>query len=225
MGAEHVEATRRLTVTSIEGAEHSRESCAGAGLSWRQAIPVLHGPGVTLRELEARDAASLFAMVTTGEVTRFIWPPPTRMEGFERFIAWSQRQRAAGTYVCLAIVPDGCDTAVGLFQLRTLEFGGFGTAEWGFALGSAYWGTGLFTAAADAVLTFAFEELGVHRLEARAAVLNGRGNAALRKVGAVPEGVLRRSFLRDGEYLDQILWSILACDWKRAKDRRLPAVH
>ena len=43
---------------------------------------------------------------------------------------------------------------------------------------------------------------------------NGRGNGALRKLGAVQEGVLRRSFLRHGHYHDQVLWSILANgDW------------
>jgi ribosomal-protein-serine acetyltransferase len=55
--------------------------------------------------------------------------------------------------------------------------------------------------------------VGVHRLEARAAVRNGRGNGALRKIGAVQEGVLRKSFLKNGEYLDQVLWTILDEDW------------
>ena len=56
--------------------------------------------------------------------------------------------------------------------------------------------------------------VGAQRLEARAAVANGRGNGALRKIGAVQEGVLRRSFLRNGQYHDQVLWSILAEDWR-----------
>jgi RimJ/RimL family protein N-acetyltransferase len=43
---------------------------------------------------------------------------------------------------------------------------------------------------------------------------NGRGNGALRKIGAVQEGLLRKSFLKDGEYLDQALWTILDEDWK-----------
>ena len=51
------------------------------------------------------------------------------------------------------------------------------------------------------------------RLEARAAVVNGRGNGALRKIGAVQEGVLRRSFHRGGQFHDQVLWSMLAEDW------------
>ena len=64
------------------------------------------------------------------------------------------------------------------------------------------------------MINFAFDAVGVHRLEARAAVRNGRGNGALRKMGAVQEGVLRKSFLKDGEYLDQALWTILDEDWQ-----------
>ena len=180
---------------------------------WQRELPVLGGRQVVLRELRASDAPSLFAMLTTEEVARFISPPPSTVEGFERFIAWTHRQRTAGTYACFAVTLKGYDTAIGIFQIRETE-PGFGTAEWGFALGSPFWGTGLFQEGAELVLEFAFETLGVHRLEARSAVRNGRGNGALRKVGAVQEGVLRKSFLRNGEYLDQVLYAILEDDWR-----------
>jgi RimJ/RimL family protein N-acetyltransferase len=161
--------------------------------------------------------------LTTEEVSRFISPPPTTVEGFERFIAWTHRQRVAGQYVCFAIVPRGADHAVGLFQVRSLE-PGFGNAEWGFALAVEYWGTGMFMDGAQLAVDFAFEVIGVHRLEARAALRNGRGNGALRKLGAVMEGVLRRSFLRNGEYLDQALWTILSDDWRETRAVAGPGV-
>jgi RimJ/RimL family protein N-acetyltransferase len=183
---------------------------------WRDGLPLVAGSLVALRELRQSDAQSLFAMLSTEEVARFISPPPSTVEGFERFIAWTHRQRAAGQYVCFAVVPHGSDMAIGLFQIRALD-PGFDTAEWGFALGSDFWGTGMFVDGAKLALDFAFDVVGVHRLEARAAVRNGRGNGALRKIGAVQEGVLRRSFLRNGEYLDQTLWSILSEDWRVAK--------
>jgi [ribosomal protein S5]-alanine N-acetyltransferase len=183
---------------------------------WRQMLPVLQGNGITLRELRVSDAAALLTLLTTEEVTRFISPPPTTIEGFERFIQWAQHERQAGRYTCFAVVPDGYDTAVGLFQVRQLD-PTFGTAEWGFAIGSAFWGSGLFQAGAELVIDFAFEVIGVYRLEARAAVQNGRGNGALRKIGAVQEGILRKSFLRGGKYLDQALWAILSEDWYRSK--------
>ena len=183
---------------------------------WRQCVPVLSGSKVTLRELEVKDAPSLCAMLTTEEVSRFISPPPTTVEGFERFIMWAQRERALGRYVCFAVVPHGMTTAIGLFQLRQIE-AGFASGEWGFAIGSAFWGTGMFAEGARLVLDFAVETVGVHRLEARAAVINGRGNGALRKMGAVQEGILRRSFIKNGQQVDQVLWSILAEDWRQAK--------
>jgi [ribosomal protein S5]-alanine N-acetyltransferase len=188
--------------------------------NWREQLPVLSGAQVELRELRRSDAPSLFAMLTSEEVARFISPPPTTLEGFENFIAWTHRQRSAGAYACFAVTLKGYDTAIGLFQVRELE-PGFATAEWGFAIGSAFWGTGVFKASADLVLEFVFDTLGVHRLEARAAVRNGRGTGALRKTGAVQEGLLRKSFLRNGEYLDQVLYAILSDDWRAAREEGL----
>jgi RimJ/RimL family protein N-acetyltransferase len=183
---------------------------------WTKGLPVLSGHNVTLRELQLCDAPSLLAMLTTEEVARFISPPPTTVDGFERFIVWANAERQAGRYACFAVVPKGMSTAIGIFQVRQLE-PGFASAEWGFAIGSAFWGTGLFAAGAELMLEFSFETLGVHRLEARAALRNGRGNGALRKVGATCEGVLRHSFLRNGEYHDQHLWSVLDTDWREMR--------
>src|SRR5512144_1191899 len=141
---------------------------------WKQALPTLRGERASLRELKRSDAASLVAMLATAEVARFITPPPTTVEGFERFIEWTHLQRSHGAYACFAVVPEGMDTAIGIFQVRQTD-PSFATAEWGFALGHPFWGTGIFKEAATLVVEFAFDTLGVHRLEARAAAQNGRG--------------------------------------------------
>ena len=179
---------------------------------WRAALPVLKAGNVTLRELRLSDAPSLQQMLSTEEVSRFISPPPTTVAGFERFIGWTQSERNAGRYVCYGIVPAGCEEPIGIIQVRTLG-GSMEIAEWGFALGSRFWGTGVFQTSARAVLAFAFAVLGTTRVEARSSIENGRGNGALQKLGATREGVLRKSFLRDGIYHDQVLWSIVADDW------------
>jgi RimJ/RimL family protein N-acetyltransferase len=183
---------------------------------WRKGLPTLRGRQVVLRDLRASDAASLFALLTTEEVSRFISPPPTTVSGFERFIDWALRQRSAGTYACFAVTVAGFDTAIGIFQVRSTE-PGFGTADWGFAIGSDFWGTGVFMDGAALVLDFAFQSIGVHRLEARAAVKNGRGNRALQKLGAVQECRLRRSFQKNGEYIDQMLYAMLDTDWRGSR--------
>jgi RimJ/RimL family protein N-acetyltransferase len=184
--------------------------------TWRQAVPELKGDLITLRELRASDAPALFEALSPHEVSRFISPPPATVEGFERFIQWAIRQREAGQYLCFAVVPHGSDTPIGLFQVHTLE-PGFGAAEWGFAIASRFWGSGAFVDGAHLVVDFAFGVLGTHRLEARAALENGRGTAALKKMGAVREGVLRKSLRVGGQSFDQGLWTILREDWMRSK--------
>ena len=195
-----------------------------ATFGWMSRLPVLANSAVTLRPLLASDAPSLFSMLGADEVRRFISQPPPDLAGFERFIGWAHAEAAAGRYACFAIVPAGYDVAVGLVQLRPLD-PAFAAAEWGIALGSGFWGSAVFTAAASLFLDFVFKQAGVHRLEGRAAVRNGRANGAMRKLGAVQEGLLRRSLQVNGEYLDQLLWSILADDWRASRANLRPIVH
>jgi RimJ/RimL family protein N-acetyltransferase len=202
----------------------SPESVGIVQSSWQHSLPILRGASVTLRELEISDASALVTMVASDEVSRFISPPPPTVDGFERFIEWTRRERALANGTCFAVVPKGCDQAVGLFQIRRLEES-FETAEWGFAIGSGFWHSGLFMDSAQLVLEFAFEVLGVHRLEARAAVSNGRGSGALRKVGAVREGVLHNGLLKDGKYLDQALWTIHEDEWRMSRRATIVRVH
>ena len=195
-----------------------------ASTDWRAGLPVLADGRVTLRELRASDAPALFAMLTSEEVTRFISAPPPDAKGFERFVQWALAERAAGRYACFAVVPAGYDAPVGLVQVRQLD-PSFSCAEWGACFASQFWGTGIFTASARLLLNFIFDVIGVHRLEARAAVQNGRGNGGMRKLGAVQEGVLRRALWCRGEYHDQILWSILSEDWRQSRAELRPSVH
>lgn len=186
------------------------------GGEWCEELPLLVGGRVSLRELSLSDAPALVSHLNTLEVQRFIAPPPSTIETFENFILWAQCERARGRYACFAVVPHGMSEPIGVFQLRQVE-GGFTTAEWGFALGAAFWGAGYFAEAARMVVDFAFDTVGVSRLEARSAVDNGRGNGALRKLGAIREGVLRRAFRKDDRVLDAALWTILSDDWRQLR--------
>ena len=188
---------------------------AAAATSWKEALPALSADGLTLREIRQEDAGPLLTLLGSDDVSRFMSPLPPTVDSFGRFVAWNHEQRALGISFCFVVIPDGIDSPVGIFQMRSLE-SAFVTAEWGFAIGSPFWGSGLFANSARLVLDFAFETVGVRRLEARACAENRRGNGALRKLGATPEGVLRRAFLWHGKYYDQVLWSLLDTDWPRA---------
>lgn len=178
---------------------------------WRWALPPLAGDGVHLRELRASDAGALLELLTDPAVAAHISAPPPSIDAFEGFIAWTHRERSSGQSVCYGIVPKGLSQAVGLIQIRTQE-PSFFIAEWGLAIGAAFWGTGIFTEAAVLAAHFAFEVLNVHRLEARAVTHNGRGNGALQKIGAKTEGVLSKAFKSGDGYVEQLLWALTAAD-------------
>ncbi len=201
-----------------------RAQAGSIPFDWNFGLPTFRGEKVTLREIRESDAGALLAMLTSEEVAEFVSPLPKTVEGFEGFIAEANHDRTRGNSFCFGVVPQGYEDAMGLFQVRQLE-PGFGSAEWGFAIGSPFWGSGIFLEAARTIIDFSFGVVGVHRLEARSIASNGRGNAALRKVGAMQEGILRRSFQRNGFSFDQILWSILKDDWRQTKAVWGPRLH
>jgi ribosomal-protein-alanine N-acetyltransferase len=187
--------------------------------NWRNMPPVLKGLGVVLREVETADAAALLALLSHDEIAQVIAPPPRSVPELQMRIEAARVERLDGRGICFSVLPERSAEPVGLFRVRELERG-FGSAEWEFVLAPQHWGGGLFFAAAPAVVDFAFDVLAVHRLEARAAVHNGRGNGALRKIGAVQEGVLRQSLQQEHGWVDQALWTIIADDWRQRMGRR-----
>ena len=190
---------------------------ASAPTGWWQRLPELVSARVRLRELRLSDAAALTGALRSREVAEHLSPGPATVAEIEAFISWARRARREARYICFGVIPCQATDPVGIFQLWPLE-PNFRTAEWGFALDPSCWGMGLFAEGARLLLEFGFEGLGVARLEARAAVGNARGNRALQKLGAVPEGLLRQCFMTDGEYQDHVLWALLAKDWRSARD-------
>jgi len=188
---------------------------------WTHKVERLHGEVVDVREVIDADAPTLFEMLCDPQVAAYMSPPPPSVEAFRGFIAWAQRQRALGHGICFGIVPPGLESAVGIIQVRAQEPTWF-TAEWGFAIGVAFWSTGAFFDAANLVADYAFERIGVRRLEARAMVTNGRGNGVLQKLGARPEGALASAFAQDGRYNPQFLWGLHVDDWRQGPLVREP---
>jgi RimJ/RimL family protein N-acetyltransferase len=180
--------------------------------TWRNELPSLNGRVVTLREPVSQDLGPLVDLLSVGDATHFGLEEPLSevavLEMIERFA----RERASGIAVTYAITLVSSRALVGLVQVRQLD-PSFEAAEWECTIAPSSRGGGIFLEAARLVGSFVFGTLGTHRLEARVLLQHGRANGALRKLGAVQEGVLRRSVRRADSYFDQVLWSLLRDDW------------
>jgi RimJ/RimL family protein N-acetyltransferase len=192
--------------------------------SWRAELPVLNGRTVTLREPTAHDLGPLVDLLSLADATRFGVDEPITGVAMQQLLDRIVRDREAGVAFTYAIVVTSTRAFAGLIQVRQLD-PTFEAAEWECTIAPSSRGSGLFLEAARLVGSFAFRVIGAHRLEARVLVQNGRANGALRKLGAVQEGVLRRAARRNDEYVDQVLWSMLRDDWGDHWVSTAPRVH
>jgi RimJ/RimL family protein N-acetyltransferase len=202
------------------GSDHTSISTS----NWRAELPVLAGRSVVLREPTTHDLGPLVDLLSLADATHFgLEEPPTDL-AIQQLIDRAVRDRTNGTAFTYVLELAATRAVVGLFQVRQLD-PSFEAAEWECTLTPPSRGTGVFLEAVRLVGSFAFGSAGVHRFEARVLVQNGRANGALRKLGAVQEGVLRRSLRYGGDYVDQVLWSVLKEDWGDHWVAAGPRVH
>jgi RimJ/RimL family protein N-acetyltransferase len=193
--------------------------------NWRTELPTLAARLVTLREPTSQDLGPLCDFLFVADTTRFGIEENSNGEvEVQRLIERAARERATGQSFTYAITTGTGRPPVGLIQVRRLD-PAFEVGEWECTVAPAARGTGVFLEAVRLVGSFAFGSVGTRRLETRVLLQNGRGNTALRKLGAVEEGILRRSVRRNGEYVDQVLWSLLKEDWGEHWISIAPRVH
>jgi RimJ/RimL family protein N-acetyltransferase len=202
----------------------SGESSVAGVSTWRTELPALTGRVVLLREAGSQDLGPLVDLLSLADASRFGLDEPVSEVEVQELIERFARERASGVAFTYVITLATARTIVGLVQVRQLD-PSFEAAEWECTIAPSSRGSGIFLETARLVGSFAFGIIGTHRLEARVLLHNGRANGALRKLGAVQEGVLRRSVRRAGEYFDQVLWSLLKEDWGEHWVSTAPRVH
>lgn len=80
------------------------------------------------------------------------------------------------------------------------------------------WGKGYNTECKLLLLTYAFETLGANRVQLKTRTTNLRSRAAIEKIGAIQEGILRADRIgRDGNMLDTVIYSIISSEWSATK--------
>lgn len=172
----------------------------------------LHGPSLTLRYATPDDAHALLELGSDPEVTRFFsWGPYVRVEEPVAYIVGLADRRERGEQLDLLIVHrvDGPIGVVGLVELSQRDR----RAVIGTWLGRRWWGTGANRETKALVAHLAFRHLGLERLGAYADAENVRSQRALRRVGFVHEGLLRRWHRHGDTAHDVHVYSWLREEW------------
>ena len=175
----------------------------------------LQTPRLLLRRFTMDDAQAMFDQwCNDPEVTRFLsWGPHGTIDKTKRLLkSWKQRYEDTMFY-------NWC------IEFEGLPIGGIDLimrsekslrAELGYCLSNRYKGRGLVTEAACAVLTFAFEDVGLHKICAKHDVENPASGRIMQKLGMRQEGYMKLDAQRlDGTYSDMVLYGILRDEWLR----------
>ena len=181
-------------------------------------IPDLTTERLTLRRMMVIDSEDMFEYASRGDVTKYVtWHPHPDRNYTREYLQYLQNRYAAGMFYDWAIVyePDGK-------MIGTCGFTSFGfasdSAEVGYVLSPEYWGKGIMQEALARVLRFGFEELDLHRIEAKYITENERSRHVMEKAGMTFEGVLRESMLVKGAYVNVGICSILRSEWKKMQE-------
>ena len=172
-----------------------------------------------LTPLELRDADELFSLTDRNRDYLHEWLPwldnITRREDTRAFIRAAQAQASQNNGTQLAIRLEG--RIVGIVGHHQIDWRNRLTSL-GYWVGQEHKGRGLATSATRALVTHAFDDARLNRVEVRCAEGNRKSRAIPLRLGFRQEGVLRDAEWLYDHFVDHIVYSVLARDWaERAK--------
>ncbi len=88
-----------------------------------------------------------------------------------------------------------------------------GIYEIGYFLSPDYWGKGYAAEMGDALINYVFENENVHKIAASCHAGNAHSESIMKKLGMHKEGVFRLTRYKDGEWVDEVRYSILKEEW------------
>ncbi|RXD04083.1 N-acetyltransferase [Sphingomonas sp. UV9] len=170
------------------------------------------GRHVTLRPLVAGDKDALVAAASAGDLWNLFYANVAMMKAPDRWFAAAFEQERQGRARLFAVEAGGIVVGTTRFMRinaahRRLEIGGTFYAK-------AVQRTGVNTEAKLMLLRHAFEALGCECVQIRTDALNKTSQAAIERLGAKRDGVLRgHQVMADGRLRDTVVYSILRHEW------------
>lgn len=178
----------------------------------------LSTPRLALRPLQESDAEPLFRIYSNPEFMRY-WSsaPWTDLKQAISLIAQDRAELATGLHLRLGIVRNADGVLAGTCALFKFDAHSR-RAEIGYGVSPDCWRQGIMTEAVGALVEYAFNELGLNRLEADLDPRNTGSARGLEKLGFVREGLLRQRWIVSGEFSDSAIYGLTASDFACRRD-------
>ena len=190
-------------------------------------VPALHGSRVRLEPLRLSHVDDLAMAASEDRTTFGFTPVPDGPDDTRRFVEGLLLEHAQGLVVPFAQVEAASGRAVGATRFMTLRYRGEAPIPFAVEIGGTWLApsvqrSGINTEAKLLLMTYAFEEWGVARLDLKSDARNERSRTAILRIGASFEGILRhwQPSLVAGEealYRDTAMFSVIDREWPDVK--------
>lgn len=163
-------------------------------------IPTLQTSHLTLRKMMVSDAMDMFAYAQNEEVTKYLtWKAHTDVMYTREYLQYIGTHYAIGDFFDWAVVLTEEDRMIGTCGFTRFDYAN-NIGEVGYVLNPEYWGRGIAVEAVREVMRFGFENLQLHRIEAKFIEGNTASLRVMEKTGMRFEGYHRDSMLIKGTY-------------------------
>lgn len=172
-------------------------------------LPLIETERLKLRKLTLDDAEDMHLYGSNKEVTKHVfWDTHQSLSDTEAFI-----QYALDQYKNKQIAPWGIEHKQDKKLIGTIDFVCWlpehRIAEIGYVIAPDYWGRGIATEAANAVIEFGFTKMNLIRIEAKCFKENIASARVMEKAGMTLEGIIQKGIFAKNKHWDLKLYSIL----------------
>lgn len=164
-----------------------------------------------LRKFEINDASNMFDnWANDPEVCKFLsWEPHGNIEVTKNLLfSWIEAYQSNKTYNWAMVLKE-TNQVIGSLSVISLSQK-HQNCELGYCMSKIYWNQGIMTEAVTAIIDFLFNEVEVHRIQAKHDIKNPGSGRVMEKSGMLLEGTMRHGVLRkDGSYADHNIYAII----------------
>jgi RimJ/RimL family protein N-acetyltransferase len=177
---------------------------------------VIQGTNIYLRPLDKADVRAITRWHNDPEIMALF--ALTRAGPEEYWSEWLDKRLGSQNAIYFGIVKKDGDRLIGHIHLEEIYWSHKLCRDLGILIGEKdMWSKGYGTEAMELLMRYAFEELGLHRLELMTFDFNERGIRVWEKCGFRREGVMRKARLANGEWADLYLYAMLEDEYRGRK--------
>lgn len=174
---------------------------------------------VIIRPISIKDKDALYEYRSNPDINKYLSFVPKKIEDIEGFIKKCPKEfNIQGTWFQLGIILKDCQTLIGDIGIHFLDTELENRqVEIGYTMNPKFQNKGYATEALVEIIDYLFTSLNKHRVTASIDPTNTPSIKLIEKLGFKKEAHFKKSLFFHGEWVDDLVYALLAEEWRKIK--------